>query len=473
MTGTLTLAYDEDLARVTISGSGFTDAATVHIERSTDQVRWTTVRGAVELAVTAGAFSIPDYEFTPNALTHYRATPDVELLVSDSFTRSTSNGWGSATSGQAYTVQGTASDYATTGSLGTITASGTNADRSARADAGESAALRGRVKFRISALPGSGSLELGLILRGTDVNNWYIAKALIATATGALTLRNHKRVGGVATTIQDLVGGTIAAATDYYLQFELSGPSSGINTLKIKHWAAAGSEPADYELVSTDTSGQPPVGGTLTGLYARTAATGPVVSFDDLSVWDTAPDPVVSSITPTLDVVWLKSVTRPFANLVVELAGDQFTPGRPSRSGVFQVAGRSLPVGVTDVRGSRSYQVSLRTDDDGDAEDLDLLIASGDILYLQAPAGFVVPAGGVYVVAGDDTAPFLSPPDPLRWLVVTLTEVAAPAPDVHATQSNWQTVINAYETWADLIAGQATWSDVLALVGSPSDVIVD
>lgn len=179
-----------------------------------------------------------------------------------------------------------------------------------------------------------------------------------------------------------------------------------------------------------------------------------------------------ASITPTITAVWLKSVARPFLNLAVRLLGNTFSLERAARGGTFPIVGRSLPVAVTDLRGSRQYTLTARTDTDVAASNLELLLASGDVLYLQAAAGMVVPAGGVFVQVGRTLVDTPAPPFLLRFTSFAVTEVAAPGPDVVGATSTWQTVINTYATWADVIAAKATWADLLELTASPSEVIV-
>lgn len=178
----------------------------------------------------------------------------------------------------------------------------------------------------------------------------------------------------------------------------------------------------------------------------------------------------IGSITPTLTSPWLKSVARPFLNQEVEFGGDQLIIQRPARGGVFDVVGRSLPVAITDVRGSRRYVVILRTETADEAEALDMLFASGDILFTHGSQCRV--PSGVYWFAGmvEELEP--APEDPWRLTSADVIEVAAPGPDVVGATSTWQTVKNTYATWADVIAAKANWAALLELVGDPSEVIV-
>jgi hypothetical protein len=71
-------SYDDTLARVEI------DLATVRatigvddtglVERSLDQVRWTTVRGGSAVSLTAAALPLSDFEFAPDVENFYRVT---------------------------------------------------------------------------------------------------------------------------------------------------------------------------------------------------------------------------------------------------------------------------------------------------------------------------------------------------------------------------------------------------------------
>jgi hypothetical protein len=165
-------------------------------------------------------------------------------------------------------------------------------------------------------------------------------------------------------------------------------------------------------------------------------------------------------------------VARPFLNLVVDLAGDSFTISRGSRANVFEIVGRSLPVAVSDVRQSRAFTIVARTDTAADADALDLLLASGDVLYLHAPEGCVVPSGGLFVVPGDTDMTWPTPPVEWRLTTIPLREVADPGPDVAGALGTWQTAINTYASWSDLILAQASWASTLTLIGDASEVIV-
>lgn len=74
----VTLSYDTTLSRVRITVDGLGDATHATVERSTDEVTWTTVRGGDEAEVpSGGTLTVDDYEFAPGRANTYRVTPSV------------------------------------------------------------------------------------------------------------------------------------------------------------------------------------------------------------------------------------------------------------------------------------------------------------------------------------------------------------------------------------------------------------
>lgn len=70
---TLTLTYLDDLSRVRILGTDLTGSV-AKIERSTNQVRWDTVRGAASVSILGGTIRLDDYEFPAGVEVFYRLT---------------------------------------------------------------------------------------------------------------------------------------------------------------------------------------------------------------------------------------------------------------------------------------------------------------------------------------------------------------------------------------------------------------
>jgi hypothetical protein len=180
---------------------------------------------------------------------------------------------------------------------------------------------------------------------------------------------------------------------------------------------------------------------------------------------------LTATVTPVLGGVWLKSVARPFLNQTVTVV-DFGELTRPARGGVFEVLGRRLPIAVTEVRGSRRYELVLYAAARADVDALALFLSFGDTVYLHVPHGCVVPASGHFYV-GDVSE--VRPPkhDSLaRRFVLPLTEVDAPDETIVGATITWAGVVAAYPTWADVIAAKATWLDLQESISDPGDEVV-
>lgn len=176
------------------------------------------------------------------------------------------------------------------------------------------------------------------------------------------------------------------------------------------------------------------------------------------------------TITQDLDKVWVKVVARPFLNRAVTVF-DFGDVERSARTGVFDVVGRSFPVAVSDLRGSRRVTLEVLTETVADATDFDLLLASGEPVFVHVPSTSQVPAG--YWTVGDTAErKFDKTTSARRVFTLGLTEVAPPGPDVVGASGTWQSVISEFTTWQDVLDAEATWDDLLELIGDPSEVVV-
>ncbi|MFI6759359.1 hypothetical protein ACIBF5_09485 [Micromonospora sp. NPDC050417] len=180
-------------------------------------------------------------------------------------------------------------------------------------------------------------------------------------------------------------------------------------------------------------------------------------------------DEETATVLPELAQVWLKSISRPYLNRPV-VVQDYSEVQRPARASAFQVVGRTLPVAVTDVAGSRRWTLDLLTDTLADAATLDFILAAGDIMFVHAPAWSGVPGG--YVIVGDTTQRRTARRTTRRITSLPCTEVATPGPDVVGATVTWADVTTTYSTWALVGSAHPTWADLLQLVGDPEDVIV-
>lgn len=178
-----------------------------------------------------------------------------------------------------------------------------------------------------------------------------------------------------------------------------------------------------------------------------------------------------TTVTPTIDRVWFKSIARPFLNRKV-VVRDYSSITRRSRAGVFEIPGRSFPVRVGDAASSRSWTMEVLTADLAEAQSLEYLIASGDVVLVQVPPAYDIPGG--YVGLGDMTRGRVSRPlsDGRRQFSLPMTEVAAPAPSIVGYAGTWEGLMAEFGTWSAITAAFPTWADLLEYVSDPSLVVV-
>jgi hypothetical protein len=352
----LSLAYDPQLSRVRLSATGLGGMAPVRVERSTDLVRWSTVRGGAELTPVGGVVSVDDYEFTADVPNHYRV---VGPSAWDEYSRTASAGWGTAPSGQVWQHFGSSTAFTANGTTGQHVHSATNQGRISVVDVGSTDA-RVRVTSSVPAVaqPAGTSLSVYAIARFTDDANFYQARLAYIPDLN-ITCSIRRRAAAVDTTLASIVlpGITHVPGTRYVVELDVSG-----SQLRARGWRE-GDTPPDWQVHATDTT---LTAGTKAGIRtiidAGSTNTMPFTyTLDDFLVSLPETSIFTGSITPLLGgMVWLKSVARPFLNRQVTVV-DYSDVERPARNGVFDVVGRSLPVSVSDVRGSRRWTLEVLT----------------------------------------------------------------------------------------------------------------
>lgn len=173
--------------------------------------------------------------------------------------------------------------------------------------------------------------------------------------------------------------------------------------------------------------------------------------------------------TPNVAPYWLKNPNRPGQNLRMEIT-DFSEMKRDGRNGIFQILGRSYPVVVSDVMGSRSFSFSIDAGTRSVARDLEGRFAIGNPMYLQGPTpNDDIPT--LYFVANSVTVHQDSKASASWTVTVDCTECAMPNPSVYGDTYIWADVIATYATWADEIAANATWATLIDKVSNSIIVV--
>lgn len=223
--------------------------------------------------------------FNANSTYFGRLGPNTPLRVrwtaaEDAFTRSTSNGWGTADSGQLWTTAGgAASDYSTTGTVGRHSTGTLNVNRKTVMPGPIDTDLFVSVSTSVTAT--GAALRAGLVARYTDASNYYAA-LLIFNADQTIALRLYEVVAGSLIQLSTVTTAlTHVAGAKVNVRFQILS-----QRLRAKAWQ--GTEPAAWttEVVRTTHPG-----GATFGCWSRVETgntnTLPVLfDFDDFRAED-------------------------------------------------------------------------------------------------------------------------------------------------------------------------------------------
>lgn len=167
----------------------------------------------------------------------------------DTFSRTLASGWGTADTGQTWTIDsGTAADFSVTAGVGSQIQGARGAFLAATVPA-PGADVDLRVDFAVDAVPVSDNEYIFAMARFTDTSNFYMARMQI-TPAGAMTLSVRTRIAGVETQLAFLVlTSTYVAGAQYTMRFEVTG-----TTLRAKAWEAGDDEPFAWQVSGTDAT---------------------------------------------------------------------------------------------------------------------------------------------------------------------------------------------------------------------------
>ncbi|QEE62511.1 PKD domain-containing protein [Salinibacterium sp. dk2585] len=215
-------------------------------------------------------------------------------IAADSFTRTSSSGWGTADLGGEWSTVGAASRYTVSGSAGLMTVA---AGQTLRASLPGATSDDVDLRLRFStdkALTGGGEY-LSAIGRQVGSLDYRARVRLLASGDVLLQLTQ----GG--TTLQSLTvpGLTHTADAAYNLRLQVTGTSP--TTIQAKLWPASAAEPAAWQTsVTSSTAGLQTAGNiALESFVSGSATNGPITTrFDDLLVTPTTAPPPPGNVAP-------------------------------------------------------------------------------------------------------------------------------------------------------------------------------
>ncbi|MFT4009800.1 MAG: PKD domain-containing protein [Nocardioidaceae bacterium] len=229
--------------------------------------------------------TVTDDDGATTSLTKQVTVSSVVVLASDDFGRSVNNGWGTADTGGAWTLQGATSSFSVTSGKGVMNLPTAGAGRYAYLAASGEPDTDSTVDVTLSAAPDSAGVYVGLLSRrqGTD----YYQARVRATSAG-VTLAIQRNVGTTTTTLRSVaISGLVVGAGDTVRMRFLVVGDGGTTTLSAKVWSAAETEPNAWQNTTTDSTTSLQSAGA-TGLYGYLSSSSTAVptalSFDNLRV---------------------------------------------------------------------------------------------------------------------------------------------------------------------------------------------
>ncbi|MGZ4756603.1 MAG: PKD domain-containing protein [Acidimicrobiia bacterium] len=228
---------------------------------------------------------VTDNQGATNSTSAQVSAPPSPLYAQDSFSRTVSNGLGTADLGGTWTVSGSSASYSVSNGAGHMSANAGTA-LTASLDGVKKTSTEVSTKLSFDKAPTGGGVYAAVVGRRISSGNDYRVK-LRVQAGGAVTAQLVRVVSGTETVIQNVStvpGLTYAAGNVLQVRFQVSG--TGTTQLAAKVWMSGTAEPAPWLLQATDTTAALQSSGSV-GLwtYLSTTATQVpmVMSVDDFT----------------------------------------------------------------------------------------------------------------------------------------------------------------------------------------------
>lgn len=214
--------------------------------------------------------------------------PNDPAVASDEFSRTTTNGWGTAPLGGSWNALYTSwnAAFAADGAVGTITVPTAGVTRGARLSTTLPRDLSSVVTLSTNKAASGGSQMASLTSRFVSGAGEYRARTRFTGSVVRLALVRTSSTGSETVLTEAIVSGlSHAAGTQYRVRFEVAG--SAPTTLRARIWLATDAEPATWTVQTTDGTAALQTGGLsgLTTYLSSSTNNAPVTfTFDDLVI---------------------------------------------------------------------------------------------------------------------------------------------------------------------------------------------
>lgn len=246
--------------------TGLADGQHSYRVSATDPSGNTVTSSAVTITTTGGTTAPPP------------PPPSGTALAQDSFTRTSTAGWGAADVGGAWTVSSTATT-SVDGQRGVLSLPAPGRSAAATLEAVQATDVALQTALSVSAVPTGGGTYVYLDARRTGSTAYRLTARF--QADGSVQLVLARRVAGVDT----VLGSTVLPGLGSGAVVRLDARGTGTTTLQVSAWARGGTAPATPQLTATDSRAELQRAGAVgvAGYLSSSATSGTQVLVDD--VW--------------------------------------------------------------------------------------------------------------------------------------------------------------------------------------------
>jgi PKD repeat protein len=214
------------------------------------------------------------------------SAPVTSAYATDTFTRTTASGFGTADLGGAWTVTGGASNFSVNGTTGRVNIATAGAGPTALLSSLAQANINAVIDTSFSSAATGGGTYVTLMARHTSTGDYRLKEHLVAG--GAVQLLLTKVVGTTETTLKTvtIAGVTYTPGDVYKLRFIVNGDGT-TTTLSGSLWKSGTTEPTTAQITATDTTASLQGAGSFgfQSYLSGSSTTAPVVvSYDNLSI---------------------------------------------------------------------------------------------------------------------------------------------------------------------------------------------
>ncbi|MFT3860676.1 PKD domain-containing protein [Micropruina sp.] len=242
---------------------------------------------ATHTYAAAGTYSVTltvtdDQGATATSTMSVAVGTSTSVLADDAFTRTVTSGWGTASTGGAWTVSGTG--FSTDGSTGLLTLSSSGVTRVAALAGISSTSSDLTSTIQLDKLPSASAGWIGLIGRRVGSADYRLKVRFDTGGTLALYLVS---VSGTETTLASATVSGVTYTANAKLNVRLQVTGTSPTTLWARAWLSTASEPSAWQVSTTDSTAALQAAGSVGvhGYMSTSATNSPwTIRFDDFKV---------------------------------------------------------------------------------------------------------------------------------------------------------------------------------------------